>query len=187
MATVGDWLELVGTLTTIYGLWFAWNRNSNRRLRRWISRQANWVANKVRHYSAKLVPRLRRNAEVTVPAAQAIATAHAATVSVRSGIDPGQPLLLQVQTLADQLTAVGNDLQALRRRVDDSDRAVQALVQSAAAVAVGAADTAVTSLRDRSRIEAFTDLSVALVGILVTAAGIAVGMVADGRFSWLPW
>ncbi|WP_146251083.1 hypothetical protein [Nocardia tenerifensis] len=186
MATVGDWLELIGTLTTVYGLWFAWNRNSNRRLRRWISRRADWLANKVRHYSARLFPCLRRDAAVTVRAAEAIATAHAATVDVRSGIDPSRPLQIQIQMMSTQLVALSRDLQAFRQRVDDSQRNVRELAQSADAAAREAAHSAVSSLRDRSRVEAFTDLSIALVGILVTAAGITVGMIADGRFSWLP-
>ncbi|PXX66909.1 hypothetical protein DFR70_103664 [Nocardia tenerifensis] len=88
--------------------------------------------------------------------------------------------------MSTQLVALSRDLQAFRQRVDDSQRNVRELAQSADAAAREAAHSAVSSLRDRSRVEAFTDLSIALVGILVTAAGITVGMIADGRFSWLP-
>ncbi|WP_433729881.1 hypothetical protein ACQP0C_01650 [Nocardia sp. CA-129566] len=183
MEAAGKWLELSGTLLTMYGLWFAWNRNSNRRLRLAISRWTAFVSNKTRHATATVFPCLRRSATVIVPAADAWAFAVSATVTVRSGVDPGQALTIQVQVLAGQIEAMANDLQALRQRIEKNEVAQKTLANNADR----AADSAVTALRESGRLEAFTDLSVALAGIFITAVGIVLGMVADGRFSWLPW
>ncbi|MFI6369252.1 hypothetical protein ACIBG0_41935 [Nocardia sp. NPDC050630] len=181
--TIGDWLELSGTLVTFYGLWFAWNRNSNRRLRQRITRSTEYIINRTKHFLAVVFPCLRRSAAVVVSAAEASAAANNATVSVRSAVDPGRPVLIQIQQLAGQFEAISNDIHALRQRIDQ----VEATGRSQRTRAEKAAVQAIADLRASSKIDAFTDLSIALSGILITATGIVFGMVAEGRFSWLPW
>ncbi|NKY88929.1 hypothetical protein [Nocardia veterana] len=56
-----------------------------------------------------------------------------------------------------------------------------------AAEAESTAQQALSELRASTRLDAATDLSIALFGIATTAVGIVLGMVAVGRFSWLPW
>ncbi|MGV9818410.1 hypothetical protein [Nocardia xishanensis] len=183
MDTFGDWLELGGTLLTFYGLWFAWNRNSNRWLRRRIAGSAEYVVNRAKHFLALVFPSLRRSRGIVAVAAQASARAHNATASAQSAIDPGKPLTIQIQELAGQVMDMGDDLRAMRRRIEQVEAAGRSHAKSAERAAV----QAVAELRDRSKIDAFTDLSIALSGIFVTAIGIVFGMIADGRFSWLPW
>ncbi|MGW4325439.1 hypothetical protein ACWEKR_06060 [Nocardia sp. NPDC004573] len=183
MDTIGDWLELGGTLVTFYGLWFAWNRNSNRLLRQRITRSTEYIINRTKHFLAVMFPCLRRSATVVVLAAEASAAAHNATASVQSAVDPGRPVLIQIQQLAGQFEAISNDIHALRQRIDQ----VEATGRSQTTRAEKAAVQAIADLRANSRIDAFTDLSIALSGILITATGIVFGMVAEGRFSWLPW
>ncbi|MFE9580547.1 hypothetical protein ACFYO1_29495 [Nocardia sp. NPDC006044] len=182
METAGKWLELAGTLLTMYGLWFAWNRNSNRRIRTAVTQWANFIFNRTLHALAIVLPQLRRNATIVVPVADAIAVADSATVTVHSVVDSSQPLPIQVEQLAGQVKSLANDLQALRQRVGQNAVAMDALTRESGATV----EAAVADLRKSSRLEAFADLSVALAGILITAVGIVVGMVADGRFAWLP-
>ncbi|WP_327116620.1 hypothetical protein OHB12_05095 [Nocardia sp. NBC_01730] len=67
-------------MITLYGLWFAWNRNTNEALRRRIARLADFVANRTKHVLAHVFPHLRRDAVVVATAADSWAMAHNATV-----------------------------------------------------------------------------------------------------------
>ncbi|WP_338760913.1 hypothetical protein V7968_32635 [Nocardia vulneris] len=113
------------TLSAMPGKYLRDNDTPSKRLRRWILRWADWVADKFHHHTTLLFPRLGCDARVVAPVAEAVASAHSATVTVGSAINPGQPLLLQVQILADLFVAISNDLQTLRQRVDNSDRVLR--------------------------------------------------------------
>ncbi|WP_030515517.1 hypothetical protein [Nocardia sp. NRRL WC-3656] len=181
MKATGDWVELVGTLITMYGLWFAWNRNSNRRLRRFIRGAMESTSNYLRHVFARITGRGRH---ITIQAATDVAAVtDTATVRVRSGIDPGRPLAVQIQMLAGWATTISNDLQDIRQTI----AGLAESLERRAAEAESTAQQALSELRASARLDAATDLSIALFGIATTAVGIMLGMVADGRFSWLPW
>lgn len=163
--TVGDGLELIGTLITAYGLWFAWNRNSNRRVRAWI-------ATRYRHVAA-ILTRHRPTVRIEIPTAEAVATAGGVTVHVgRSELDSSLPLEEQLRRVLDQVDGLSRDLQKHRERIEaleDGRTQIGPRIEQAIESAQSAEQT-------RARTAALADLTPALIGVAFTAIGIFVGI-----------
>lgn len=181
MKATGDWVELAGTLVTMYGLWFAWNRNSSRGLRQFIRRAVASASHRLRAVYVAITGR-GRHSTVHAERMEVAVGLDAAAVVVKNGIDPGRPLAVQIQLLASWVTTLSNDQQDIRQQI----AGLAGAIDRQAAVAESTTQQALSELRSNARIDAATDLSIALFGIATTALGIVLGMVSDGRFSWLP-
>ncbi|UAK34630.1 hypothetical protein K8O92_12765 [Nocardia asteroides] len=164
--TVGDVVELIGTLITAAGLAYAWHKASGR-LRGIVQAFNDWKAN------LRTISSGRRDVTVQATAAQAFAFSEGAVVVTRSpAVDADRPVAVQLRNLGEQVQAVRDDIRSTNERIDELRNAPKLSRQDV--------DNAVADALSDFKLEldvlATKDLTVALIGIGTTATGIIVGM-----------
>ncbi|MEU6184540.1 hypothetical protein [Nocardia sp. NPDC047038] len=164
--TVGDVVELIGTLITAAGLFYAWHKASGR-LSRIVRAFNDWQAD------LRRVLRGRRQETVQAQGTDVIAVADAAAV-VEPGpaVDTSKSVPEQIQSLGEQIRAARIDLRNTNARVDG--------LRDAPKLGRDDVDNAVADALSDFKLEldvlATADLTVALIGIGTTAVGIIIGM-----------
>ncbi|WP_067573668.1 hypothetical protein [Nocardia acidivorans] len=166
METIGSAVELVGTLITGCGLVYAWNRLTGRftRLRVGLAKLGAQVKGKL------VAPGAIEARAITIGGEGTLTASARAVYPVNSSA----PLEDKVARLIEIVNALRADIDATNARIDvvrDSPVVTIETVGSAVAEAVSGLEVVQAST-------ALRDLGWAMFGILVTAVGIVLGMVA---------
>ncbi|MBF6164849.1 hypothetical protein IU486_08690 [Streptomyces gardneri] len=164
--TVGDVIELIGTLIAAAGLAYAWHKASGR-LRSIVQAFNDWKAN------LRAILSGRRDVTVQATAAKAFAFSEGAVVVTRSpAVDADRPVAVQLRSLGEQVQAVRNDVRSTNERIDELRNAPKLSRQDVD----DAVSEALSGFKLDLDVLATKDLTWALIGIGTTAVGIVIGM-----------
>ncbi|MGV9724519.1 hypothetical protein [Nocardia beijingensis] len=177
MEKFGDWLELVGTVTTAIGLVIAWEKATGRLNNLRESAQRQLVA---------LRQRIGSGRSVTIQASTAVAFAGTGRVTVRAVgqhlVDPNASVHRQIEGVAAETRILRDmiaDLHEYIENVENSPRLEMSEVNTAL-------DEAINKLKSELNVSSARDFRVAIGGVLLTIVGLAWGLAVDGGLSWLP-
>ncbi|MEV6340557.1 hypothetical protein AB0M12_38280 [Nocardia vinacea] len=178
MKTFGDWLELVGTVTTAIGLVIAWEKATGR---------LNNLREGAQRHLAVIRRRLGLGGDITIHATTAAAFAGGGRVTVRAVgqhvVDPNVSVHRQIEGVASEtriLREMIEDLREYIEKVENSPRLEMSDVNTVL-------DEVVSELKSELNVSSAKDFRVAIGGVLLTTVGMLWGIAQDGGFSWLPW
>lgn len=164
---VGDVVELVGTLVTAYGLFYAWQRLTGR-IARWREQLARTGA----EVKARLTG--KRDATVNATAATAVTAALSATARAEYPINTTGSVENQVARLIEITNALRADIDNVQGQIAD--------VRDHPAVTMKSVETAIaesfSGFETTQTASTVRDLGWAIGGIGMTAVGIVIGIFA---------